>query len=65
VVDGYAWSELKHSEVTDQTGFEQLAARQLVLGLSKKIDTDQLTKLDDIHAIAKSFDIVILSCSQR
>jgi putative PEP-CTERM system integral membrane protein len=58
VVDGYAWSELKHSEVTDQTGFEQLAARQLVLGLSKKIDTDKLTKLDDIHAIAKSFDIV-------
>lgn len=58
VVDGYAWSELKQSEATDQTGFEQLAARQLVLGLSKKIDTDQLTKLDDIHAIAKNFDIV-------
>lgn len=58
VVDGYAWSELKQSEATDQTGFEQLAARQLVLGLSKEIDTAQLTKLDDIHAIAKTFDIV-------
>jgi putative PEP-CTERM system integral membrane protein len=58
VVDGYAWSELKQSEATEQTGFEQLAARQLVLGLSKEIDTTQLTKLDDIHAIAKRFDIV-------
>lgn len=58
VVDGYAWSELKQSEATEQPGFEQLAARQLVLGLSKEIDTDQLTKLDDIHAIAKNFDIV-------
>ena len=58
VVDGYAWSELKQSEATEQTGFEQLAARQLVLGLSKEIDPAQLTKLDDIHAIAKSFDIV-------
>lgn len=57
VVDRYAWSEEKNqSEATDKTGFEQLAARQLVLGLSK--DTTGLTNLDNIHAIAKTFDIV-------
>ncbi len=59
VVDGYAWSQLKtESEATDKTGFEQLAARQLVLELSKEAGADKLTKLDDIHAIAKNFDIV-------
>jgi len=51
-------SSKAESEATDKTGFEQVAARQLILGLSKEIDTTQLNKLDDIHAIAKNFDIV-------
>lgn len=59
VVDGYAWSQsTTELAVTEKNGFEQLAARQLILELSKEIDTNQLTKLDDIHAIAKNFDIV-------
>jgi putative PEP-CTERM system integral membrane protein len=59
VVDGYAWSSSKAgSDVTDTNGFEQMAARQLVIELSKEIDTTQLSKLDDIHTIAKTFDIV-------
>lgn len=59
VVDGYAWSSSKaETDLTDTNGFDQVAARQLVIELGKEIDTTQLSKLDDIHAIAKTFDIV-------
>jgi putative PEP-CTERM system integral membrane protein len=39
-------------------GFEALAARQMVIALSKQIDDKQLAQLDAIHAIAKTFKIV-------
>lgn len=69
VVDGYAWSESTNSNrlektetesavATDKTGFEQLAARQLILDLSKEKNKNQLAQLDNIHGMAKSFDIV-------
>ena len=59
VVDGYAWSSSKaESEASSKNGFEPLAARQLVLALSKEMDMKQQSRLDDIHAIAKTFDIV-------
>ncbi|MBW4650563.1 MAG: TIGR02921 family PEP-CTERM protein [Kastovskya adunca ATA6-11-RM4] len=68
VVEGYAWSlhnqaseKLTEPTPTNQNsskGFEPLAARQLVLGLSQEKDTKQVTQLDAIHAIAKTYDIV-------
>ena len=39
-------------------GFEQIAARLLVRGLSQKNPEQQLAKLDAIHAIAKTYNIV-------
>ena len=65
VVDGYAWSmekPLQEASVpagaTSQNGFEPVAARQLVLGLSKEKAQEQLVQLDTMHAVAKSFGIV-------
>ncbi|MEQ8962070.1 MAG: TIGR02921 family PEP-CTERM protein, partial [Coleofasciculus sp. C2-GNP5-27] len=59
VVDGYAWSMAKTaSETTVKNGFEPLAARQLVKGLSQPIKGDNLAQLDAIHAIAKTYKLV-------
>jgi putative PEP-CTERM system integral membrane protein len=45
------------AETTPDKEFEPLAARQLVLGLSRKMGSS-LEELDAIHAIAKTHDIV-------
>ncbi|MBD2772368.1 TIGR02921 family PEP-CTERM protein [Iningainema tapete] len=59
VVDGYAWNKSKvESVATTKKDFEQLAARQLVVGLSQEKKAKQLKDLDAIHAIAKKFKIV-------
>ncbi|NEO33897.1 MAG: hypothetical protein F6K36_26480 [Symploca sp. SIO3C6] len=64
VADEYVWSiesletPATESNLSDGIGFEPLAARQLVLGLSKKMDTKQLAQIDAIHAIAKTHKIV-------
>ncbi|MEW5860253.1 MAG: TIGR02921 family PEP-CTERM protein [Cyanobacteriota bacterium] len=67
VVDGYAWVMEKAPEnrqSADATqnsntqGFEPLAARQMVLGLSKQLNGKQIAQLDAIHAIAKTYKIV-------
>ncbi len=62
VADGYAWFMDKGtSEANSKNGFESLAARQLVLGLSQRMKGapgTSLKELDAIHAIAKSYDIV-------
>jgi len=59
VVDGYAWSMAKTpTETTLKNGFEPLAARQLVKGLSQQIQGDNLAQLDAIHAIAKTYKLV-------
>ncbi|NEO15346.1 MULTISPECIES: PEP-CTERM sorting domain-containing protein [unclassified Moorena] len=56
--DGYAWfMESATAETTGQTGFEPLAARQLILGLSRNLN-GSLEELDRIHGIAKTYDIV-------
>ncbi|MBD2042606.1 TIGR02921 family PEP-CTERM protein [Microcoleus sp. FACHB-672] len=46
------------AQTASNTGFEPLAARQLVLGLSKTIKGNEISQLDAIHAIAKNFKIV-------
>lgn len=46
------------TQTSNPDGFETLAARQMVLGLSKEIAGNQLEKLDAIHAIAKTYKIV-------
>lgn len=59
VVDGYAWFMEKvdgQPQGVSKNGFAPVAARYLVLGLSK--DKDQLVQLDVMHTVAKSFDIV-------
>jgi putative PEP-CTERM system integral membrane protein len=65
VVDGYAWSMDKQPQgasvqasATSKNGFEPVAARQLVLGLSKEKAKEQLIQLDTMHAVAKSSEIV-------
>ncbi len=72
VVDGYAWSYAKKSqsekalqsvattELTDDKneGFKPIAARQLIMALSKEKTSNQLTQLDAMHSIAKSFKVV-------
>ena len=74
VVDGYAWfmennkpldikSLQKELEVNKQlenntNWFEPLGARQLIIGLAKNVDVNNLGGLDVIHAIAKNFKIV-------
>lgn len=58
VADGYAWfMESGTAEATTETGFEPLAARQLILGLSENLN-GSLEELDRIHGIAKTYDIV-------
>ncbi len=65
VVDGYAWLMEKQpqgaslqADATAKNGFEPVAARQLVLGLSKEKVKEQLAQLDTMHAVAKSSEIV-------
>ena len=59
VADGYAWLMEKTTEKAQKSqGFEQIAARLLVRGLSQKNPEQQLAKLDAIHAIAKTYNIV-------
>lgn len=59
VVDGYAWYlEPGREEASFDDGFAALAARQLVLGLSQRMDLDTLDELDAIHGIAKAYKIV-------
>ncbi|WP_246844638.1 TIGR02921 family PEP-CTERM protein [Hydrocoleum sp. CS-953] len=59
VADGYAWfMEKKSGGETIEDSFAPLAAQQLVLGLSKKMNLDTLDELDAIHAIAKTYKIV-------
>ncbi|MEA5553544.1 TIGR02921 family PEP-CTERM protein [Anabaena cylindrica UHCC 0172] len=63
VVDNYAWY-LQKNDAADvnkpqQPGnLQPLAARQLILGLSKQIKLDNIKSLDAIHAIAKKYAIV-------
>lgn len=45
-------------QTPSKENFEPVAARQLVLGLSKEKAKAQLVQLDAIHAVAKSFKIV-------
>ncbi|MBV6626707.1 MAG: TIGR02921 family PEP-CTERM protein [Rivularia sp. (in: Bacteria)] len=60
VVDGYAWY-LEKSENNStpkskqQSNFQQLAARQLIRGLSKQVKLDNLKSLDAIHAVANKY----------
>ncbi len=72
VVDGYSWfveapakggtatlsKTLATAPVPDKAGLGSLAARQLILGLSKQIDGASIADLDAIHAIAKRYEIV-------
>ncbi|MEB3216541.1 MAG: TIGR02921 family PEP-CTERM protein [Nostocales cyanobacterium 94392] len=59
VVDGYAWYlEQSDNNSTEQSDFQQLAARQLIRGLSKQVKLDNLESLDAIHAIAKKYKLV-------
>ena len=63
VVDGYVWylektNEKSENNSTQQSEFQQLAARQLIRGLSKQIQLDNLESLDAIHAIAKKYKLV-------
>lgn len=68
VVDGYTWINVKLSpselkkisplKKPEENEFSPLAARQLVLALSKETSLEQVSKLDGIHAIAKQFKIV-------
>ena len=62
VVDGYGWYmekvENKQVENISKNSFQQIAARYLVMGLSREKAENKLTQLDQIHAIAKKFDIV-------
>jgi putative PEP-CTERM system integral membrane protein len=65
VVDGYAWSMEKQPQevtvpanATSNAGFEPLAARQLVMGLSQEKVEEKLAQLDTMHAVAKSSKIV-------
>jgi putative PEP-CTERM system integral membrane protein len=62
VVDGYAWQKLDTNEnkviAQKEESFQQLAVRQLILGLSQAIDLNRLETLDAIHAIAKKYELV-------
>jgi len=59
VVDGYAWFVEKASgEVTNSENFQSLAAKQLILGLSREMDLSQLSAVDRLHKIAKNYQIV-------
>ena len=59
VADGYGWFMEKNTEKpTNSQGFDPIAARLLVRGLTQKTSDQQLTELDGIHAIAKTYNIV-------
>ncbi|MEG4282260.1 TIGR02921 family PEP-CTERM protein [Microcoleus sp. A006_D1] len=67
VVDGYVWSYSKTPKVAagvpkitdDQNeGFKPIAARQLITALSKEKSSNQLTQLDAMHSLAKTFKVV-------
>lgn len=71
VVDGYAWSYAKKpkSEKTQKSaatelkndkneGFKPIAARQLITALSKQKTSNQLSQLDAMHSLAKTFNVV-------
>jgi putative PEP-CTERM system integral membrane protein len=68
VADGYAWHlTMPEQPVSDSTpamatgktdGFEALAARYFILGLSQQADMTALANLDMVHRIAKTYAIV-------
>ena len=66
VVDGYVWSYAKTPKaatvprITDgnNEGFKPIAARQLIAALSKQKTANQLTQLDAMHSLAKTFKVV-------
>jgi putative PEP-CTERM system integral membrane protein len=60
VIDGYAWfmEKLTTPSTLTPDAFDSLAARQLILGLSREKNLEQLTELDAIHELAKKFKIV-------
>ncbi|MEG5056721.1 TIGR02921 family PEP-CTERM protein [Microcoleus sp. A2-C5] len=66
VVDGYVWSYSKTPKaaaipkITDDEneGFKPIAARQLITALSKEKTSNQLTQLDAMHSLAKTFKVV-------
>lgn len=59
VVNGYAWYlQLATGNTNQQDDLLPLAARQLIVSLSKQIQLDNLKSLDAIHAIAKKYQIV-------
>ncbi|MGH1396753.1 MAG: TIGR02921 family PEP-CTERM protein [Trichormus sp.] len=63
VVDNYAWYVQKNATADvnnpqQSADLQPLAARQLILSLSKQIKLDNLESLDAIHAIAKKYQIV-------
>jgi putative PEP-CTERM system integral membrane protein len=63
VVDDYAWylQKIANAEVNNPqqpADLQPLAARQLILSLSKQITLDNLNSLDAIHTIAKKYAIV-------
>ena len=60
VIDGYTWRSNPTLAKTASTkeGFQALAARQLITGLSKTVKLDRPEQLDAIHQIAKQSSIV-------
>lgn len=63
VVDDYAWYLQKINSAAvnnpqNSADLQPIAARQLILSLSKQISLDNLNSLDAIHAIAKKYQIV-------
>ncbi len=62
VADGYIWQMLPNANPeAENSDFAPLAARQLVLGLSRQSQNSantSLKELDAIHAVAKTYDIV-------
>ncbi len=66
VVDGYVWSYNKTPKATavakitddENEGFKPIAARQLITALSKQKNSNQLTQLDAMHSLAKTFKVV-------
>ena len=59
VIDGYSWTvEKSNSETSTNNSIEPIAARQLVLNLSKQSQHQlSLQELDTIHQVAKNYDI--------
>ncbi|MEG3861880.1 TIGR02921 family PEP-CTERM protein [Microcoleus sp. herbarium12] len=67
VVDGYVWSYAKTPKVAagvakitddENEAFKPIAARQLIAALSKEKTSNQLTQLDAMHSLAKTFKVV-------